>query len=132
VRILFDTNVLFAAFTVKGFCEEVLEETVDLCTIVWSKPLREELLRVLRRRRFLTPTVLQAISAFSDLCEMFEPAKPRKGVCRDPDDDVVLGTALAGGADLIVSGDDDLLVLKSFQGMRILSPRQMLETLHSK
>ncbi|MEO6971547.1 MAG: putative toxin-antitoxin system toxin component, PIN family [Chthoniobacterales bacterium] len=47
-------------------------------------------------------------------------------VCRDKDDDVVLATAVAGRATIIVSGDD-LLVWKKFRGIRILSPRQFLE-----
>jgi len=41
----------------------------------------------------------------------------------------VLATALAGKADMIVTGDEDLLVLKEFRGIRILSPRQFLEIL---
>ena len=42
---------------------------------------------------------------------------------------MVLATALAGKADVIVTGDDDLLVLKEFRGIRILSPRQFLQLL---
>jgi hypothetical protein len=55
VRILFDTNVLFAAFTTRGFCEELVDETIDLCTIIWSPPLRAELISALRRKRLVTP-----------------------------------------------------------------------------
>ena len=132
MRILFDTNVLFAAFTVRGFCDELIEETVDLCAIVWSTPLRDELVRVLRRKRLLSPGAAEAISAFSDLCEMVKPVALPKRICRDPDDDIVLATAVAGRADLVISGDDDLLVLKTFGGIRIFSPRQVLEILHSK
>ena len=40
---------------------------------------------------------------------------------------MVLATAVAGKADVIVTGDDDLLVLKTFRGIRILSPRKFLE-----
>jgi predicted nucleic acid-binding protein len=50
-------------------------------------------------------------------------------VCRDKHDDIVLATALAGKADFIVTGDDDLLALKKFRGIRILSPRNFLEFL---
>ena len=132
MRVLFDTNVLFAAFTVQGFCDELIEETVDLCAMVWSTPLRDELVRALPRKRLLSPAAVEAISAFSDLCEMVKPVALPKRICRDPDDDIVLATALAGRADLIVTGDDDLLVLKTFSGIRILSPRQVLEILHSK
>ena len=129
MKILFDTNVLFAAFTVRGFCEELFEETIDLCTIIWSAPLRAELVRALRRKQLVTPSVLDAIN---DICEIVKPAPLPRRVCRDPDDDVVLASALAGHADLIVTGDDDLLVLKNFQRIRILSPRQVLEILHTK
>jgi putative PIN family toxin of toxin-antitoxin system len=132
VRVLFDTNVLFAAFTVRGFCDELIEETVDLCTIVWSTPLHDELVRALRRKRLLSPAAVEAISACSDLCEIVKPVALPKRICRDPDDDIVLATAVAGRADLIVTGDDDLLVLKTFTGIRILSPRQVLEIWHSK
>lgn len=50
-------------------------------------------------------------------------------VCRDPDDDVVLGAALAARALVLVTGHDDLLVLGRYQGIRILTPRQFLELL---
>ena len=58
-----------------------------------------------------------------------EPAPLPAPVSRDPDDDAVLATALAGRAEIIVTGDDDLLVLKAYQGIRILSPRGFLEFL---
>jgi uncharacterized protein len=132
VRILFDTNVLFAAFTARGFCEELLEETIDLCTIIWSRPLRDELLQALRRKGLLNRTVLNAINAFAGLCQMVNPMPLRKRICRDPDDDIVLATALTGRADLIVTGDNDLLILKTLRTIRILSPRQVLELLHGK
>ena len=46
--------------------------------------------------------------------------------CRDPDDDMILETALAGGAGCIVSGDKDLLVLDPFRDIPILSPAAFL------
>jgi len=48
-------------------------------------------------------------------------------VCRDPDDDAVLACALAAQADLIVSGDADLLVLKQFQNIRIITPAEAVK-----
>lgn len=48
-------------------------------------------------------------------------------VSRDPDDDQVLACALAAQADLIVSGDADLLDLKSFQGIPILTAARAVE-----
>jgi putative PIN family toxin of toxin-antitoxin system len=50
-------------------------------------------------------------------------------VCRDADDDAVLACALAAQADLIVSGDQDLLVLRAFDGIQIVTALQALERL---
>ena len=80
-------------------------------------------------RSQIGPATRVALAAYVDLCEFIEPARLRERVCRDKDDDVVLATALAGKADVIVTGDDDLPALKAFRGIRILSPRRFLEVL---
>lgn len=48
------------------------------------------------------------------------------GVCRDPDDDYLLGCAVAGGADYLVTGDDDLLTIGRYRGVAILRAREFL------
>jgi predicted nucleic acid-binding protein len=53
-------------------------------------------------------------------------AKLEGQVCRDPDDDNILGAAISGGCDCIVTGDKDLLVLKQYEGIEILSPREFI------
>ena len=50
-----------------------------------------------------------------------------KPVSRDADDDAVLACAIAAHADFIISGDDDLLVLKNFAGIPIIRPAQAVE-----
>ena len=129
MRVVFDTNVLYSAIAAKGFCEEVLDEAVGDCSIVWSTPLQQELESVLARRYKIGPGTRAALAAYVDLCEFVEPQPLPKRVCRDKNDDVVLATAVAGKADLIVTGDADLLVLKTFRGIKILAPRQFLELL---
>jgi predicted nucleic acid-binding protein len=47
--------------------------------------------------------------------------------CRDPQDDKFLALALSGGAQAIVSSDDDLLSMGQFRGVRILTPREFLD-----
>lgn len=129
MRVVFDTNVLYSALAAKGFSEEVVDEAVAECDIVWSDPLKQELESLLTRRHKIGPATRVALEAYVDLCEFVEPEPLRERVCRDEDDDVVLATALAGKADLIVTGDEDLLVLKKFRGIEILSPRKFLERL---
>lgn len=129
MRVVFDTNVLYSATAAKGFCDEVLDEAVDHCIIIWSSPLQQELESLLVRRHKIGPATRAALAAYADLCEFVEPEPLPARVCRDKDDDVVLATAVAGEANAIVTGDADLLVLKKFRGIRILSPRQFLELL---
>ena len=129
MRVLFDTNVLYSAFTAKGVCEDLVEEAAGQCDIVWSPPLQEELEAVLKRKYQLGPGTQAALSAFAELCEFTQPAPLPKPVCRDPADDVVLATALTAKADFIVTGDDDLLVLKKFHGSRIVTPRKFWDLL---
>jgi uncharacterized protein len=129
VRVVFDTNVLYSALTAKGFCEEIVDEAAGACEIVWSDRLKQELESLLRRMYKIGPATRVALDAYVDLCEFVEPHLLGKRVCRDEDDDVVLGTALAGKVDVIVTGDEDLLVLRKFRGIEILSPRQFLQLL---
>ena len=129
MRVVFDTNVLYAAFAAKGFCEELLDEAAGACELIWSDTLREEFESILSRRHEIGTATRVALAAYVDLCEFVEPKPLSERICRDADDDVVLATALAGKADVIVTGDNDLLVLKEFRGTRILSPRKFLELL---
>lgn len=55
-----------------------------------------------------------------------EPGALDKAVCRDLDDDWVLATAIAGEAEAIVTGDDDLRSLRTFRGVAILTPREFI------
>jgi uncharacterized protein len=129
VRVVFDTNVLYSALAAKGFSEEVVDEAVAECDLVWSDPLKQELESLLTRRHKIGPATRIALEAYVDLCEFVEPEPLDERVCRDKDDDVVLATALAGKADVIVTGNEDSLVLKKFPGIEILSPRQFLQRL---
>lgn len=129
MRIVIDTNVLIAAVVADGLCRDLVRMRLRPHTIVTSKPLLEELRRTLRRKFKSDLDQLPLVGALREEAEIVTPASLGERVCRDKDDDVVLATAVAGRAAIIVSGDDDLLVVKKFRGIRILSPRQLLELL---
>ena len=55
--------------------------------------------------------------------EVFQRVKPITPVCRDPDDDRILACASEAHAEYIVTGDEDLLVLKRYGAIHIVKPR---------
>ncbi|HEV3061861.1 MAG TPA: putative toxin-antitoxin system toxin component, PIN family [Vicinamibacterales bacterium] len=59
---------------------------------------------------------------FAETFTLVTPNPLDPPACRDPDDDVVLATARAGECAAIISGDQDLLVLDPFRGIRVLAP----------
>jgi predicted nucleic acid-binding protein len=76
-----------------------------------------------RRRAFVADLALSALQV--ELSGMVR-------VCRDPDDDKLLETALVGRADCLVTGDRDLLVLHPFQRIPILTPAGFLASLSQR
>ena len=133
MRVVFDTNVLASAFTSLGLCHQIYERTLLIAEMASSKTLLVELRRTLTTKMKVEPSLADEIIAeLSAEFEMVEPKPLSKRVCRDADDDVVLATALAANAEVIVTGDADLLVLKEFQGIKIISPRQFVELLDLK
>jgi putative PIN family toxin of toxin-antitoxin system len=123
VRLLFDTNVLIAALLARGTCHELLEHCVREHVVVTSRPLLDELADVLARKFRQRPADVQsAVRLFTEAFTLVEPGALDGPVCRDSDDDVVLATALAGACHAIVTGDQDLLILDPFRGIRVISP----------
>jgi len=130
VKIVFDTNVLFAAFVASGLCSELYETARDLGATRISQFILGELKEKLSIKAGLTVSEIDAVLAMvrrdSETVEIEPLDEP---VCRDSDNDLILATGHAAQADCITTGDKDLLVLKSFHDIPIVTPRQCLEWL---
>ena len=133
MKIVFDTNVLYAALTARaGLCAKLFELCLARHTIVLSQHILSELRRHLAGKAKLNDEQLAAaLAAVSDAAEVVAPSSVDESACRDTDDLPVLGTALAGGAETIVTGDRDLLDLVRFQQVSIVSPRSLYDQLTS-
>lgn len=127
MTLVFDTNVLVAGIVAEGLCRELLELHVPEHDVVLSAPLFDELVAVLRDKFDLNADELPIVALYRRHARWVETEPLAEPVCRDPEDGIVLATALAGEADAIVTGDSDLLVLGTWHGIEILSPRQLLE-----
>jgi uncharacterized protein len=126
VRVVLDTNVLMAAFLTEGVCYKLLlrarKKDYDL---VLSADIVAEFEEVLLRKFSLSHSELSDVrdllaEAVQEMRQEIEPIKP---VSRDPDDDKILACASASGADYLVTGDEDLLVIEHYGGTKIIAPR---------
>ena len=123
MRLVLDTNVLVAALMARGTCNDLLEHCVRHHVVISSRPLLNELRDVLTRKfRQRATDVRATVRLFEERFTLVTPVPLEAPVCRDTDDDVVLATALAGECVAIVTGDQDLLILDPFQGIRVLTP----------
>ncbi len=114
-----------AAFATRGLCADVLRTVLAEHVLLLSSTVIEELTRTLIEKIRVPEPAVREIAAFlrasASLSDM--PAKPAPVAIRDPDDAVILGEALAIGADVLVTGDKDLLEAGEVPDIKILDPR---------
>ena len=123
MKLLLDTNVLVAALVARGVCSDLLEHCVRQHIVISSRPLLDEFSDVLTRKfRQRAVDVRAALRLFEETFTLVARDVLEPPTCRDHDDDVVLATALAGNCTAIVTGDQNLLVLDPFKGIRVLTP----------
>ncbi len=128
MRIVFDTNVLISAFIARGHSHRVFEHCLHNHTIVTSRFILEEFHEKLVDRFHYEAATADAVISFLESCTVVVTPEPLAApVCRDPDDDTVIGTALSGACHYIVTGDKDLLVLKTIETVTILTPAEIAE-----
>jgi putative PIN family toxin of toxin-antitoxin system len=125
VKAFLDTNVLVAAFATRGLCADVLRTVLAEHELLLSPTVIEELRRTLVEKIGVPEQTVRDIVTFlrasASVLDATPPAAPVE--VRDPDDAVILAEALAGKADVLVTGEKDLLDLGAVPGVRILDPR---------
>ena len=130
-RWVIDTNVLVSAFLWSGNPGRVIELAGDRqVRLFTSRVLLDELAATLAKKklaRYVAATGLSAeqmVANYRRIVTLVPARQLAQRVSRDADDDAVLACALAARADLIVSGDDDLLSLKTFHSVAIVTVAQ--------
>ena len=124
MRVSLDTNVLASAIATRGICADVLQVTLAEHQLVVGEKVLSELHRVLMRKFRATADLADETDEFLRREAEVIGTAPRLQVSvRDKDDLTVPEQAVAGSADVLVTGDRDLLELESEVPLRILSPR---------
>jgi len=133
-RWVVDTNVLVSAFLWQGTPGRVIElageKDVQLFT---TRTLLDELTATLAKKKLAKSvaatglTIGQILANYRRIARLVTVRQLERQVSRDVDDDAVLACAVAARADLIVSGDDDLLILKTFNYIPIVTVAQAIK-----
>ena len=128
MRLVLDTNTAVSGLIWGGVPGRLIDAAVAGTTqIISSVPLLDELHDVFRKK-FAAQLAEQGVDAadlfegYAVLVQFVVPAVIGPVILADPDDDIVLATAVACGADLIVSGDAHLLGIGEFQRSPIVTP----------
>ncbi len=132
MRVCLDTNVLIAAFATRGLCADVLRAVLTEHDLIIGEVILAEFSRVLKTK-FKVPEdrIASAMAVFSTVEVVPKPAQPSELQVRDRVDRWILATALAGQADILVTGDADLLGVADQAPLPILAPRAFWELLRS-
>ena len=130
-RVVLDTNVLIsAALLAFGKPFAVFQHVLDTGVLIFSNETFEEIATRLMRPKFdrYVSSVMRE-RFLVDLAAVAEWTAITGALhfCRDPNDDKILETALAGRADCLVTGDADLIELHPFRGLSIVNPDEFLE-----
>lgn len=128
MRVFLDTNVLVAAFATRGLCADVFRQVLAEHELVTGEVVLAELERAVRQKLGLPDRAVDDVMAL--LRRYHVQPKPKKKpdlAVRDPDDLWILASALAAKADVLVTGDQDLLVVRNPGDIVITDPRGFWE-----
>ena len=125
---LLDTNVLVSAVATRGLCADVFREVLTSHELIVSDALLKEVKKVLHDK-LKVPSSL--ISEFLNLLKqdtiLIKPSLSSEVTIKDKTDLIIIGSALSGGADLLITGDKELLNLGNVENLKIVSPRVFWE-----
>ena len=139
MRLVLDTNVVVSALVWGGRPYKLLQAATEGDIELFTSPaLIDELRRVLARERLASrlaeqrTSVQRMIELYGELAISVSPLSTPRAVPRDKDDDQVIAAAIAANADLVVSGDADLVSLGSFEGVVIVTTAEAVARVEAR
>jgi putative PIN family toxin of toxin-antitoxin system len=128
MKIILDTNVILSSFITSGLSSRVLDICIDHHNLYISEFILNEVTGKLENKFKIPPKELKRIKNFLQNNFIFiNPQNKLPSICRDKDDNNILQLAEFIISDLIITGDQDLLVIKNYNTTQIVSPRQFME-----
>lgn len=130
--VFFDTNVLVSAVATRGLCADLVNATLAEHQLIVGETVLTELRQVLRQKLRIPVAAVNEMEAVLRLHAKVIKAAPALRIrIRDESDRMILAEAIAGQADVLVTGDLDLLEIAKQAPVRILSPRRFWDLLRN-
>ncbi len=130
MKVFLDTNVFVSAFATRGLCADLFQVVIADHQLVMGETVLDELRRILSRKLRIAPGLIDEVEAFlRSQGEVVRDLPPVALNIRDLADRVVLAEAVAGGAEVLVTGDADLLSVAAGAPLPIVAPRAFWELL---
>jgi putative PIN family toxin of toxin-antitoxin system len=124
LRVILDTNVLASGFATRGLCADLTRKVMAEHDFITSEYILEELIRTLRFKFHVPDQIIESTIILLRRFPVMPIAKNLQGLhVRDKKDIPVLASALECNADVLVTGDRDLLILRKHGSLQIMSPR---------
>jgi len=124
MRVVIDANVVIAAVASRGLCEAIMELCLEHHHLIFCEGIINEVEENLRNKIKVPPHIIaDYIRLLRINAQILEPGKVDTRACRDPKDLMILGLVITDNADAIITGDKDLLVIKEYHGVQIMTPR---------
>jgi putative PIN family toxin of toxin-antitoxin system len=128
MRVFLDTNVIISATATRGLCADVFREVLLSHELIVSESLLAEVRRVLSRKFGANREIIESVIQILSQDTIFsQPLDSPEVAIRDSDDLLILASALAGRAEVLITGDKELLALGSIHDLEIISPRRFWE-----
>ena len=133
MKLVLDSNVLVAAFATQGLCHALLEVCIDQHEVLLSPDILKEVVAALQKKLKVPARITQDVADYLTHHATLsrKTKRPPKQLSRDPSDDHILALASLSKADYVITGDQDLLVLREYGGIPIVLPRRFWEILRS-
>ena len=130
MKLVLDANVFISAFYWGGNPQKIIDRVIEgTDKLYFSDEILNEIAAVMGRPKFKSSpeTIEKYIQAIEKTGKKVYIPGNIKGICRDEDDDDKIECGIISGADYIITGDDDLLTLKEYQNIKIITAKNYLE-----
>ena len=130
MKVVIDVNIFVSSFLWEGNPKKVVDRSIEGTDELYiTQEILEQISEVLNRPKFNADK--EGVKYYMKLIEeianeLISDIKIQNG-SRDVDDNIILECGITGNVDYIITGDDDLLVLKEFNGIKIITPKEYLE-----